>query len=100
MAAHDGSFVACLDAAAYFDQFPITDEIGLYFCFIGISRGRRGADATPLPQPSQPILVMVTGTGPHRCMRWATGCTGRAWPPHVDVFAAADGQRVLLVAER
>ena len=35
MAAHDGSHVACLDAAAYFDQFPISDEIGLYFCFIG-----------------------------------------------------------------
>ena len=33
-----GAWVCCLDAASFFDQFPLSDEVGRYFCF----RGRSG----------------------------------------------------------
>jgi hypothetical protein len=32
-AAHQGGFVACLDASSFFDQFGLTDEVALNFCF-------------------------------------------------------------------
>lgn len=62
-AAFDGTHVCALDAASFFDQFPLDPAVSLHFCF----RGQDGATycLTALPMGQRHSTEVATQDRPH-----------------------------------